>query len=32
MVRVGPVPLRWDYNTVEEIRRFGEVLGRIAAG
>jgi selenocysteine lyase/cysteine desulfurase len=30
MVRVGPVPLRWDYNTVEEIRRFGEVLGRIA--
>ena len=26
MVRVGPV----HYNTVEEIRRFGEVLGRIA--
>jgi selenocysteine lyase/cysteine desulfurase len=25
MVRVGPV----HYNTVEEIRRFGEVLGRI---
>jgi selenocysteine lyase/cysteine desulfurase len=28
MVRVGPV----HYNTLEEIRRFGEVLGRIAAG
>ena len=28
MVRVGPV----HYNTVEEIRRFGEALGRIAAG
>jgi selenocysteine lyase/cysteine desulfurase len=26
MVRVGPV----HYNTVEEIKRFGEVLGRIA--
>jgi selenocysteine lyase/cysteine desulfurase len=26
MVRVGPV----HYNTVEEIRRFGEALGRIA--
>ncbi len=26
MVRVGPV----HYNTIEEIRRFGEVLGRIA--
>jgi selenocysteine lyase/cysteine desulfurase len=26
MVRVGPV----HYNTLEEIRRFGEVLGRIA--
>ena len=21
---------RWDYNTVEEIRRLGEALGRIA--
>ena len=28
MVRVGPV----DYNTLEEIRRFGEVLGSIAQG
>jgi selenocysteine lyase/cysteine desulfurase len=28
MVRVGPV----HYNTAEEIRRFGEVLRRIAAG
>ena len=28
MVRVGPV----HYNTLEEIRRFGEALGRIAAG
>ncbi|NJD61065.1 MAG: cysteine desulfurase-like protein [Anaerolineales bacterium] len=28
MVRVGPV----HYNTLEEIRRFGEVLGRITAG
>ena len=28
MVRVGPV----HYNTLEEIRRFGEGLGRIAAG
>lgn len=28
MVRVGPV----HYNTVEEIHRFGETLGRIAAG
>jgi cysteine desulfurase family protein (TIGR01976 family) len=28
MVRVGPV----HYNTVEEIQRFGEELGRIAAG
>jgi selenocysteine lyase/cysteine desulfurase len=28
MVRVGPV----HYNTLEEIRRLGEVLGRIAAG
>jgi cysteine desulfurase family protein (TIGR01976 family) len=28
MVRVGPV----HYNTVEEIRRFGEALGRLAAG
>jgi selenocysteine lyase/cysteine desulfurase len=28
MVRVGPV----HYNTVEEIQRFGEALGRIAAG
>ncbi len=28
MVRVGPV----HYNTVEEIRQFGEALGRIAAG
>jgi len=28
MVRVGPV----HYNTVEEIKRFGEALGRIAAG
>lgn len=28
MVRVGPV----HYNTVEEIRRFGEALGMIAAG
>lgn len=28
MVRVGPV----HYNTVEEIERFGEALGRIAAG
>ena len=27
MVRVGPV----HYNTMEEIKRFGEVLGRIAA-
>jgi len=27
MVRVGPV----HYNTVEEIRRFGETLGRLAA-
>jgi len=27
MVRVGPV----HYNTVEEIKQFGEVLGRIAA-
>ena len=27
MVRVGPV----HYNTVEEIERFGEVLGEIAA-
>jgi selenocysteine lyase/cysteine desulfurase len=26
MVRVGPV----HYNTVEEIRKFGEVLGRIS--
>jgi len=26
MVRVGPV----HYNTVEEIKKFGEVLGRIA--
>ncbi len=26
MVRVGPV----HYNTLEEIKRFGEVLGRIA--
>ncbi len=26
MVRVGPV----HYNTLEEIRKFGEVLGRIA--
>jgi selenocysteine lyase/cysteine desulfurase len=28
MVRVGPV----HYNTVEEIKRFGEALGRIATG
>jgi len=28
MVRVGPV----HYNTVEEIKRFGEKLGRITAG
>jgi len=28
MVRVGLV----HYNTVEEIRRFGEVLGKIAEG
>ncbi len=28
MVRVGPV----HYNTLEEIRRFGEVLGKFAAG
>jgi selenocysteine lyase/cysteine desulfurase len=28
MVRVGPV----HYNTVEEIHRFGEALGSIAAG
>jgi len=28
MVRVGPV----HYNTLEEIRIFGEALGRIAAG
>jgi selenocysteine lyase/cysteine desulfurase len=28
MVQVGPV----HYNTVEEIRRFGEVLRRVAAG
>jgi cysteine desulfurase family protein (TIGR01976 family) len=28
MVRVGPV----HYNTLEEIKRFGEVLGRIAEG
>lgn len=28
MVRVGPV----HYNTVEEISRFGEALGRISAG
>jgi selenocysteine lyase/cysteine desulfurase len=28
MVRVGPV----HYNTLEELERFGEVLGRIAAG
>jgi cysteine desulfurase family protein (TIGR01976 family) len=28
MVRVGPV----HYNTLEEIKRFGEVLGRITAG
>jgi selenocysteine lyase/cysteine desulfurase len=27
MVRVGPV----HYNTVEEIQRFGEVLGKIIA-
>jgi selenocysteine lyase/cysteine desulfurase len=27
MVRVGPV----HYNTVEEVKRFGEALGRIAA-
>ena len=27
MVRVGPV----HYNTVEEIERFGEALGRIAS-
>jgi selenocysteine lyase/cysteine desulfurase len=27
MVRVGPV----HYNTVEEIRRFGEVIAKIAA-
>jgi len=27
MVRVGPV----HYNTLEEIKRFGEVMGRIAA-
>jgi selenocysteine lyase/cysteine desulfurase len=26
MLRVGPV----HYNTLEEIKRFGEVLGRIA--
>ena len=26
MVRVGPV----HYNTLEEIRKFGEVLGRVA--
>jgi selenocysteine lyase/cysteine desulfurase len=28
MVRVGPV----HYNTLEEIRRFGDALGRLAAG
>jgi selenocysteine lyase/cysteine desulfurase len=28
MVRVGPV----HYNLVEEIQRFGEVLGKLAAG
>jgi selenocysteine lyase/cysteine desulfurase len=28
MVRVGPV----HYNTLDEIRRFGEALGRIATG
>jgi selenocysteine lyase/cysteine desulfurase len=28
MVRVGPV----HYNTIDEIHRFGEALGRIAAG
>jgi len=28
MVRVGPV----RYNTLEEIKRFREALGRIAAG
>jgi selenocysteine lyase/cysteine desulfurase len=28
MVRVGPV----HYNTVEEIQRFGDALGRIVAG
>jgi selenocysteine lyase/cysteine desulfurase len=28
MVRVGPV----HHNLVEEIKRFGEALGRIAAG
>ncbi len=28
MVRVGPV----HYNTVEEIQRFGEILGKIASG
>ena len=28
MVRVGPV----HYNTLEEIQRFGEALGRIATG
>jgi selenocysteine lyase/cysteine desulfurase len=28
MVRVGPV----HYSTVEEIKRFGEALGRISAG
>ena len=28
IVQVGPV----HYNTLEEIRRFGEALGRIAAG
>jgi selenocysteine lyase/cysteine desulfurase len=28
MVRVGPV----HYNTVEEIHKFGEALGRLAIG
>ena len=28
MVRVGPV----HYNTIEEIKRFGEELGRITSG
>jgi hypothetical protein len=29
VARVGPVCCRWDYNTAEEIGRFGEMPGKL---